>query len=54
MAPAPPRPPVHQQPRLLVNMFSDPQPVLDHSIQRLLRRGGHDNNCAVITTLDES
>lgn len=29
MAPAPPRPPVHRQPALLMQMFNDPQPVLD-------------------------
>ena len=30
MMPAPPRPPVHQQPKLLMAMFRNPQPVLDH------------------------
>ena len=29
MMPAPPRPPVHQQPTLLMAMFRNPQPVLD-------------------------
>jgi len=29
MAPGPPRPPIHRQPALLMQMFSEPQPVLD-------------------------
>jgi cytochrome P450 len=28
-APTPPRPPIHRQPALLMNLFSDPQPALD-------------------------